>query len=130
MEKNITSIIRFQKPSVLSWNILDAPFFPPLCRYQPNKSQPQKNPQKREPGVSGDISEFVNVTKILSALISRHLEVRSSLRATSLKESEFLWRTRGRLALPGPQRRECEPPYIGFCFNSLLTNFVNGLNAI
>lgn len=60
MEKNIISIIHFQKPSILSWNA-KCPFLPsphPVPHHhQPNKSQPQKNRQEREPGVSGDISE-------------------------------------------------------------------------
>lgn len=97
MEKNIISIIHFQKPSILSWNT-KCPFLPPLCRHQANKAQPQKNPPQKEPGVSGDIFEYANITKVLSTLISCHSEVQSSLCITLRQESDFLQRTGRRLA--------------------------------
>lgn len=65
------------------------PFSPSVASHQANKAQPQKNPHNKEPGMSGDIFEYVNVTQMLSTLISCHLQVQSSLCVTLLEENSF-----------------------------------------
>lgn len=58
------------------------------------------------------------------------LEVASGSPATLLAERKSLQSEGGHMAPRGRRRGKRKPPYIGFCLNSLLTNFVNGLNAI
>lgn len=115
-------LLTFQKLSILIWRIQCVLLSPSITTNQ-TKAKPEKEAYEIKETRQGQCRVDPHAKHLLDHLFpwggrDQPWEKLCWKGAHSSRLWRILWRYKH------------EPPYIGFGFNSLLTNFVNGLNAI